>query len=67
MSHVYVTRWAITLPNYVYDTSIGIDICYEIVKYWVDRFGAKFAEEIRKKIVCNHSNRQWHLDEVSSK
>jgi putative transposase len=42
----------------------GIDICHETVRYWVNRFGAKFAKEIRKKRVAQHSNWQWHLDEV---
>ena len=42
----------------------GIDICHETVRFWVDRFGVKFAEEIRKKRVGQHSNWQWHLDEV---
>ena len=42
----------------------GIDICHETVRFWVDRFGVKFAGEIRKKRVDQHSNWQWHLDEV---
>jgi len=42
----------------------GIDICHETVRFWVNRFGAKFATEIRKKRIGNHSNWQWHLDEV---
>ena len=42
----------------------GIDICHETVRFWVNRFGAKFAKEIRKKRVGHHSNWQWHLDEV---
>jgi putative transposase len=42
----------------------GIDICHETVRFWVDRFGARFAKEIRKKRVGQHSNWQWHLDEV---
>jgi len=25
----------------------GIDICHETVRYWVERFGLKFAQEIR--------------------
>jgi len=36
----------------------GIDICHETVRFWVDRFGAKFAKEIRKKRVSQHSNWQ---------
>ena len=42
----------------------GIDICHETVRFWVDRFGSKFAKEIRKKRAGQHSNWQWHLDEV---
>ena len=42
----------------------GIDICHETVRFWVDRFGAKFAKEIRKNRAGHHSNWQWHLDEV---
>ena len=42
----------------------GIDICHETVRFWVGRFGLEFASEIRKKRAGNHSNWQWHLDEV---
>ena len=45
----------------------GIDICHESVRYWWNRFGPMFAKEIRKKRmhpIANHSNWQWHLDEV---
>jgi putative transposase len=42
----------------------GVDICHETVRFWVGRFGAKFAKEIRKKRAGQHSNWQWHLDEV---
>ncbi len=42
----------------------GIDICHETVRFWVNRFGPKFASEIRKKRAGFHSNWQWHLDEV---
>jgi len=42
----------------------GIDICHETVRYWVERFGSRFAREIRKKRAGHHSNWQWHLDEV---
>ena len=34
------------------------------MRFWVGRFGLKFASEIRKKRAGNHSNWQWHLDEV---
>ena len=42
----------------------GIDICHETVRCWVERFGSKFAREIRKNRAGQHSNWQWHLDEV---
>ena len=42
----------------------GVDICHETVRYWVERFGSKFAREIRKNRIGSHSNWQWHLDEV---
>ena len=42
----------------------GIDICHKTVRFWADRFGPKFAKEIRKNRVDQHSNWQWHLDEV---
>lgn len=42
----------------------GIDIYQQTVRFWVNKFGAKFAEEIWKKRVGHHSNWHWHLDEV---
>ena len=42
----------------------GVDICHETVRFWVERFGSKFAGEIRKNRAGHHSNWQWHLDEV---
>jgi putative transposase len=45
----------------------GVDVCHETVRYWWNRFGPMFAKEIRKKRMHptpNHSNWQWHLDEV---
>ena len=45
----------------------GIDICHETVRFWWNRFGPHFASDIRKHRSCsgqNHSNWQWHLDEV---
>jgi putative transposase len=45
----------------------GIDVSYETVRYWWNRFGPMFAAEIRKK--RSAAMRQvlqwrWHLDEV---
>lgn len=44
----------------------GIDITYETVRFWWNRFGLMFAREIRKRRVQNqnYSNWSWHLDEV---
>jgi putative transposase len=45
----------------------GIDISYETVRFWWNRFGPLFAAVIRKKRVSQmraYSNWQWHLDEV---
>jgi putative transposase len=35
----------------------GIDISYETVRFWWNRFGPMFATEIRKKRVA--AQRQW--------
>jgi putative transposase len=45
----------------------GIDISYETVRFWWNRFGPMFAAEIRKKRVAHmhgYPQWQWHLDEV---
>jgi putative transposase len=45
----------------------GIDISYDTVRFWWNRFGPLFAAEIRKKRVSQmraYSNWQWYLDEV---
>jgi putative transposase len=45
----------------------GIDISYEAVRFWWNRFGPLFGAEIRKKRVNQmraYSHWQWHLDEV---
>ena len=45
----------------------GIEISYETVRVWWNRFGPLFASEIRKKRVAAHRNWvqwRWHLDEV---
>jgi len=44
----------------------GIDICDETVRFWWNRFGPKFAAEIRKRRVRSnsYSRWRWHLDEV---
>ena len=42
----------------------GVDICHETVRFWVERFGSKFAGEILKNRAVHRSNGQWYLDEV---
>jgi len=45
----------------------GIDISYETIRFWWNRFGPYLAAEIRKhrsRSGQHHSNWQWHLDEV---
>jgi len=45
----------------------GIDISYETVRFWWNRFGPMFAAEIRKKRTASMRGLpqwRWHLDEV---
>ena len=45
----------------------GIDISYETVRFWRNRFGPMFAANIRRKRIQNlraWSNHKWHLDEM---
>jgi putative transposase len=43
-----------------------IDISYETVRFWWDRFGPMFAAEIRKRRIHSrcYSQWRWHLDEA---
>src|SRR4028119_426057 len=45
----------------------GIDVSYETVRFWWNRFGPMFAAEIRRKRVDrmrSYTPWRWHLDEV---
>jgi putative transposase len=45
----------------------GIDICHESIRLGVDRFGPVFAKQIRAKrsaYLRQHTQWQWHLDEI---
>jgi len=45
----------------------GIDISYETIRFWWNRFGPIFAAELRKKRVARmgvHPQWCWHVDEV---
>jgi hypothetical protein len=44
----------------------GIDICYETVRLWWNRFGSQFAGDIRRQRVqamLRFRHWKWHLDE----
>ena len=44
-----------------------VEISYETVRFWWNRFGPMFAAEIRRNRVSrirSYSNWQWHLDGV---
>ena len=40
----------------------GIDVSYETIRYWVHKFGSRYAYRIRKTRRTVSPN--WHLDEV---
>ncbi len=45
----------------------GIDVSYETIRFWWNRFGPLFASKIREKRVLRHQSCpqwRWHLDEV---
>lgn len=45
----------------------GIDVCHQTIRLRVDRFGPVFAKQIRTKRSTyprQHTQWQWHLDEV---
>ncbi|WP_373237540.1 transposase [Cohaesibacter celericrescens] len=45
----------------------GIDVSYETIRFWWNRFGPIFASEIRRKRVQRSrcwTQGQWHMDEV---
>ena len=45
----------------------GIDICYETVRLWCNRFGPMFAADIRRQRISQmkgYRQRRWNVDEV---
>ncbi len=42
----------------------GIDVCHETVRYWWNKFGPIFSDQIKKKANYQASNWRWHIDEV---
>ncbi len=48
----------------------GIDITFETVRFWWNRFGTNFVAQIRRSRVQamrSLKHRRWHLDEVFAK
>ncbi|GJG89546.1 IS6 family transposase [Gemmatimonadetes bacterium T265] len=41
----------------------GVVVSYETVRRWVAKFGALYAEALRRR--CPHTSRTWHLDEMA--
>ncbi len=44
-------------------TERGVQVSYETVRRWVAKFGAHYAEELRRRE--RRAGRTWHLDEMS--
>ena len=42
----------------------GIDISYETIRYWWNKFGILFSREMKKSSSHYASNWRWHIDEV---
>jgi transposase-like protein len=40
----------------------GVEVSYETVRRWVGKFGASYAEELRRREA--RAGRTWHLDEM---
>ena len=48
----------------------GIDISYETIRFWWNRFGPLFAAEIRRKRIQQlraYSNWKWHIDDGAAR
>ena len=43
----------------------GVDVSYETIRRWIDRFGSVFAKRI--KFRSKSPSPRWHLDEVYTK
>ena len=58
-------RFSVSLRN-VEDLLLerGIDICYETVRLWWNRFGLMYASEIHSRRVAHRNHSHWHLDEM---
>lgn len=43
----------------------GVDVSYETIRRWVDKFGATYAKRIKSR--SERPSLIWHLDEVYTK
>jgi len=43
----------------------GVQVSYETVRRWVAKFGAQYADELRRREV--RTGRTWHLDEMATR
>jgi putative transposase len=43
----------------------GVQVSYETVRRWVGKFGARYAEELRRREA--RRGRTWHLDEMATR
>ena len=43
----------------------GVDVSYETIRRWVDKFGSQYAKLIKSR--CDPPSPVWHLDEVYTK
>ena len=43
----------------------GVDVSYETIRQWVDKFSAKYAKRIKKR--TERPSPVWHLDEIYTK
>lgn len=40
----------------------GIEVTYETIREWCQKFGQQYANQLRRK--CAYITDRWHLDEV---
>ena len=63
--YVRYPLWLRNVEDLLFDR--GIDICHETVRFWWNRFGLMFANQIRKRRVIEFSGYRhwrWHVAEV---
>ncbi len=43
----------------------GVQVSYETVRRWVTKFGARYADELRRRE--SRRARTWHMDEMATR